>query len=174
MRIDEFDMKIFVSVGTHERGFARLIRFVSDIKFHDVTVQFGSTETYSLNKVNFNSFDFCSFQDMTNYAINSDIIIGSASPGIAKLAWINNCVYLGVPRLHEFNEAVDDHQIDFLELVSKLGGCLQVDLDRDINKLLEEIELNVNSLLEKQRYCYDIFSERMKSVEKSVIDFFAQ
>lgn len=167
-------MKVFVSVGTHEKGFDRLISIVSQIRHHEVVVQFGSSKFKLPSLVNFKSFEFCSFEEMTKHAKRSDVIIGSASPGLANLAWENDCVYVGVPRLHQFNEAVDDHQLDFLKYMSELGGCVQINLDEDPDYFLERIQSEIDLLLGQQRVCQDIFNRRMSSVQQSVSNFFFQ
>jgi UDP-N-acetylglucosamine transferase subunit ALG13 len=167
-------MKIFVSVGTHEIGFLRLLKLVSKIESHDLTVQFGSSaftnSSISANKC----FDFCSYDEMVNHAIDSDVIVGSASPGLANLAWEYGCVYIGMPRLHKYDEAVDDHQVDFVLHLVNLGGCIHLKPGDDLNAILEAIESDKNSILEKQKICQKIFNKRIESVRKSVVDFLLQ
>jgi UDP-N-acetylglucosamine transferase subunit ALG13 len=167
-------MKIFVSVGTHEKGFLRLLKLVSKIESHEVIVQFGSSVILDSSISAFKKFDFCSYDEMVKHAIDCDVIIGSASPGLANLAWEYSCVFVGIPRLHKYDEAVDDHQVDFVLHLVNLGGCLLLKTDDELASVLEAIESNKSILLSRQKVCQGILNKRMESVQKSVVNFFTQ
>jgi len=172
MEIADIKMKIFISVGTHEIGFLRLLKLASKIESHDLTVQFGSSVFTNSNISTNKNFDFCSYDEMVNHAIDSDVIVGSASPGLANLAWEYECVYVGIPRLHKYDEAVDDHQVDFVRHLANLGGCIYLKPEDDLNSVLKAIESDKNGILERQKICQEIFNKRIESVQKSVVNFF--
>lgn len=129
---------IFVSVGTHQQGFNRLIKKVDELiaekKIKDVIGQIGNCSYTPKN------FKFKKFMDEKEYnetIKKADLIIGHAGAGT-----IINSMKMGkklilVPRLKKYNEHNDNHQIELGKALSDSGNCLMV---TDMSKLEEVIK----------------------------------
>lgn len=117
---------IFVTVGTHEQGFERLIEEVDRLKKdgiinEEVIIQKGYTkyepkycETYEL-------IDYDKLQE---YLTEARIIITHGGPAsfIAPLAI--GKIPIVVPRQKKFEEHVNDHQVEFVKQVVKRNNSL--------------------------------------------------
>ena len=125
---------IFVTVGTHDQGFERLVRKIDELveskKIKErVVIQTGYTE-YKPRKCKW--FKFVSPEEFEKMCEKSDLIITHAGVGS-----IMTCLKLGkiaivVPRLKKFDEHRDDHQLQITRELEKQGKILAV---YDIDKL---------------------------------------
>lgn len=125
---------IFVTVGTHEQSFDRLVgkidELVGDKKIKgNVLVQIGYTD-YKPKACKW--FKFIEPEKFEQLCKKSDIIITHAGVGS-----IMTCLKFGkttivVPRLKKFGEHRDDHQLQITKELEKQGKILAV---YEINKL---------------------------------------
>ncbi len=156
---------IFVTVGTHEQPFNRLIQEV------DHLVETGVIKEEVFIQTGYSTYEpkFCqwsrliSFDQMSEFMQTSDIIITHGGPATFMSAIANGKKPIVVPRQEKYDEHVNDHQVDFahqvkerydsIEVVteiSELGDYLNQDLKIDGNsssnnklfndKLREEVE----------------------------------
>jgi len=106
---------IFVTVGTHEQGFDRLLIELDklietgEIK-HKVFAQIGYSKYIPKN---YKYKDMLSYDEMDQYVRKSDIVITHGGPGSIFHPLQYGKIPLVVPRNPEFKEHVDDHQILF-------------------------------------------------------------
>ena len=156
---------IFVTVGTHEQPFNRLIKEVdrlveTGVIKDDVFIQTGYS-TYEPKFCKWSSL--ISFDKMNELMETSDIIITHGGPATFMSAIANGKKPIVVPRQEKYDEHVNDHQVDFAQQVkerynsievvteiSELGNYLNQDLKIDGNsssnnkqfndKLREEVE----------------------------------
>lgn len=116
-------VKIFVTVGTYELQFDRLFkeldRCLSEKKINAVvTAQVGST---NYTPENFNYFDYCS-QDQIHKLINdSDIVICQGGCGSIMDSLSQRKKVIAVPRLVKFGEYSDNHQLELVQELERLG-----------------------------------------------------
>lgn len=114
---------IFVTVGTHEQPFNRLIEEVDRLKgegviTEDVIIQRG----YSTYKPKFcKYYDLISWDEMQKYNREARVIITHGGP-----ASFIDVLSLGktpiiVPRQSKFNEHVNDHQLEFAKKLVEKG-----------------------------------------------------
>lgn len=156
---------IFVTVGTHEQPFNRLIKEV------DRLVETGIIKDEVFIQTGYSTYEpkFCkwssliSFDKMNELMQTSDIIITHGGPATFMSAIANGKKPIVVPRQEKYDEHVNDHQVDFahqvkerydsIEVVteiSELGDYLNQDLKIDgssssnnkqfNDKLREEVE----------------------------------
>lgn len=112
---------IFVTVGTQPNGFERCLRevehLIDDFEIKDeVVAQIGHTQ-YSTSK--FKTIKFIGeveYEDLINKA---NVVITHAGSGAIFKSIAHNKKIIAMARLHDYNEMVDNHQ---LELVQKLAG----------------------------------------------------
>ncbi|AWZ44727.1 glycosyltransferase [Latilactobacillus sakei] len=113
---------IFVTVGTHEQPFNRLVKAVDDLKMNgkitdSVFIQTGYS-TYIPKACEYK--DFITMGQMNKYMEEADTIITHGGPSSFIMALQHNKAPIVVPRLSKFNEHVNDHQLTFCnELVTK-------------------------------------------------------
>ena len=124
---------IFVTVGTHEQPFNRLIQKVDELKkdgiiTEDVTIQTGFS-TYEPK--------YCQWSKLIPYQqmIKNASFIMPLQIGKTPIV---------VPRQHQFNEHVNDHQVEFARNVAKrMGTIIEVE---DI-ETLGDVITNYNQIV---------------------------
>lgn len=162
---------IFVTVGTHEQSFNRLIKTIDllvkdNIIRDEVFIQTGYTEY----KPKFCKFkDVITVEEMEHYAHVANIIITHGGPGSIMLAFSNKKVPIVVPRQKEFNEHVDNHQVKFTNKLEKENKIIAI---YDIIKLKDKI-LNYDKLSNDINNNYDkSTSEFVNKFEKLCLNIF--
>lgn len=106
---------IFVTVGTHEQPFNRLIKEVDRFKKEgivtdEVFIQTGFS-TYEPQYCDWKNI--ISYPEMENYMNRADIIITHGGPATFMGAIAKGKKPIVVPRQEKFGEHVNDHQLDF-------------------------------------------------------------
>ncbi|MGK4179958.1 glycosyltransferase [Lapidilactobacillus dextrinicus] len=135
---------IFVTVGTHEQPFNRLIETVDKLKAtgqitESVFIQTGySTYTPQFCKHQ----AFISMNQMSSYMKDASVIVTHGGPSSFIMALQHQKTPIVVPRLKKFNEHVNDHQLKFCqELKIRKFPIILVtnmeNLDFEINKQIE-------------------------------------
>lgn len=131
---------IFVTVGTHEQPFNRLIKKVDelvasgDIK-EKVVVQTGFS-TYKPKHCE--AHKMMSFDEMQQALKDARIVITHGGPSSFIEALQFGKVPIVVPRQEKYHEHVNDHQVDFTKLIEdRMNNIIPV---YDINQLFETIE----------------------------------
>lgn len=119
---------IFVSVGTHEQQFNRLLEFMDKMKENgaineDVVIQTGFS-TYE-PKFCHNSKLF-SYQDMVKNVNDARIVITHGGPSSFIMPLQVGKVPIVVPRKKKYNEHVNDHQLEFSKAVAERQGNIIV------------------------------------------------
>ena len=130
---------IFVTVGTHEQPFNRLIKAVDELKrdgviTEDVIMQTG----YSTYEPKYCKWDkLISYDEMVKNVENARIVITHGGPASFIMPLQIGKTPIVVPRQKKFDEHVNDHQVEFARNVAeRMGTIIPVE---DINKLGEII-----------------------------------
>lgn len=131
---------IFVTVGTHEQQFDRLVKAVDDLKANgtiedSVYVQTG----YSMYvPEHCEHSQFVPFGQMKNYMADADVVVTHGGPSSFIEAMAAGKVPVVVPRRGDLDEHVNDHQADFVRIVAeRQGGIVPV---YDVAELPKAIE----------------------------------
>lgn len=158
-------INVFVAVGTHEIGFPRLCRAISnlDSSVFNVVIQAGATRGLDYPK-KFKVFNFLNSDQMTEYSTWSDFLISQTSPGLIQLAWNNSSVSISCPRSKVLGEAVDNHQFEFGKFLEPLGGTILIDEKTDLKDLLINNFDKTKSIITKQMDTLELFESRKLSV----------
>jgi UDP-N-acetylglucosamine transferase subunit ALG13 len=101
---------IFVTTGTNEQGFDRLVRAARALPGdEDLVVQYGSsTEAHGRGTWE----AFMSWEDMSRHMTEARIVVAHAGVGSILLAHRCGKRPVVLPRLTSLGEAVDDHQVE--------------------------------------------------------------
>lgn len=132
---------IFVTVGTHEQPFNRLIKKIDelvkngDIK-EKVVVQTGFS-TYKPSACE--SYKMLSFLEMKKYIQEAHIIITHGGPSSFIEALQIGKIPIVVPRQEKYNEHVNNHQVEFTRLITKrMNNIIPVYDINDLKKVINE------------------------------------
>lgn len=131
---------IFVTVGTHEQQFNRLIKAVDDL------VSGGMIREPVFIQTGFSDYvpahcehrQFVSAQRMKELMTDSDVVVTHGGPSSFVEAMAAGKVPVVVPRRAEFNEHVNDHQASFVRVVAERQGGIE--LCCDVDNLAQAIE----------------------------------
>lgn len=117
---------IFVTVGTHEQGFDRLVKEIDRLKGEgiikeDIIIQKGYTD-YEPQYCE--SYKLIDYDKLQQYLTEARIIITHGGPAsfIAPLSIGKTPIV--VPRQKEFNEHVNNHQVEFVKQVVDRNNSL--------------------------------------------------
>lgn len=120
----------FVTVGTHEQPFNRLIKAVDDLKAdgtipveEPVFIQTGFS-TYEPQHCEWTKL--LPYEDMQRYIREARIVITHGGPSSFLAPLQLGKVPIVMPRRAEYDEHVNDHQMDFVKDVAKRFGNIIV------------------------------------------------
>ena len=104
---------IFVTLGTHELAFKRLLNYLEemDIK-EEVVIQSGNTK---FDSKKYKIIPFLSHDEFDDYIKKSELVITHGGVGSILNALKNEKKVIAMPRLSKFKEHNDDHQIEICE-----------------------------------------------------------
>lgn len=129
---------LFVTVGTHESQFDRLIKHIDEIDWKkEVMMQIGYC-TYKPK--NYRYEKFLSYKKMMEFVEEAKIIITHGGPSSIFLPLQIGKVPIVVPRRKEFGEHVNDHQVEFTEKIRKTESILAVNHIEEIDNYIKNYE----------------------------------
>lgn len=119
---------IFVTVGTHEQQFNRLIKEVDRLKKEgliegEVMIQIGFSN-YIPQYCNYSPF--LSYDEMERYITEAEIVVTHGGPASFMQVLKTGKIPIVVPRKKEFDEHVNNHQLDFSVMVRDSGYPIKV------------------------------------------------
>ena len=129
---------IFVTVGTHEQQFNRLVEYMdrwASTHEEEVIIQTGFS-TYKPKKATWSKL--YPYKTMIDIVENARIVITHGGPSSFIMPLQIGKIPIVVPRNHAFDEHVNNHQIDFCRKVEEQQGNIIVvenvlKLDETIN-----------------------------------------
>ena len=130
---------IFVTVGTHEQPFNRLVQKIDELKKDgtiqdDVIIQTGFS-TYEPKYCQWSKL--IPYQQMIKNVADARIVITHGGPSSFIMPLQVGKTPIVVPRRREFNEHVNNHQVSFSRAVAQRIGTIIV--GEDMAKLGETI-----------------------------------
>lgn len=139
---------IFITVGTHEQPFNRLIEYVDTlvekgIITEEVIMQTGFS-TYEPKNCTWNKM--FEYQRMVYYVNQARIIVTHGGPASFIMPLQVGKIPVVVPRQKQFNEHVNDHQLSFAKAVAeRYGNLIVVDKIDDLKNII----LNYDSIVKE-------------------------
>ncbi len=124
---------IFVTVGTHEQPFDRLIKHMDELRDNgviteEVIMQIGSS-TYRPEHCTW--YEFLPYGGVIENMRCARIIVTHGGPSTFIMPLQMGKIPIVVPRQKKFNEHINDHQLDFSRTVSERQGGIIVVEDID-------------------------------------------
>ncbi len=137
---------IFVTVGTHEQPFNRLLEYIDNLKrdsliTEDVIMQTGFS-TYRPKYCEWSKL--LPYKQIEKNVQDAHIVITHGGPASFVMPLQIGKTPIVVPRQHQFGEHVNDHQVDFVKAVSQRMGTIIPVID--INELQDKI-LNYDDIV---------------------------
>lgn len=134
---------IFVTVGTHEQQFDRLIREVDRLRKN------GDIEEDVIAQIGFGTYEpedcqwsrFYPYQKMCEYVAEARIVITHGGPSSFLAPLQVGKMPIVVPRQKRFGEHVNDHQVEFCRAVQKrMGNIILVEDVRRLSNVINGYE----------------------------------
>lgn len=142
---------IFVTVGTHEQPFNRLVQEIDNLKrdgviTEDVIIQTG----YSTYEPKYCQWDkLIPYKQMLKNVKDARIVITHGGPASFIMPLQIGKTPIVVPRQKKFDEHVNDHQIEFARNVAeRMGTIIPVE---DISKL-KDVIINYDKIIARMEH----------------------
>jgi UDP-N-acetylglucosamine transferase subunit ALG13 len=168
---------IFVTVGTHEQPFDRLVKGIDRLKEtgavrQDVFIQTG----YTSYKPQFCEYkEFIRFDEMMKRMTEAEIVITHGGTGSIMLVLYHQKIPVVMPRQKKYNEHIDDHQVMFCKLLEskrKIIAAYEVeDLGQIINNYFQNVQgLQIAEAGHELNEKAGIFSQRLNDICVRLVD----
>lgn len=160
---------IFVTVGTHEQQFNRLVKCIDELKMNgtieeDVVIQTGFS-TYEPQKCEWQKL--YSYNEMINYVNEARIVITHGGPSSFIMPLQVGKVPIVVPRQKKYEEHVNDHQVKFVKHVAmNMGNIVPVYDIKELKKTIlyyEDIISGINGGLKSNNEKFNDDFEKIVS-----------
>ena len=156
---------ILVMLGTQNNSFHRLLEKIDDlinkgIITDEVVVQAGYTK-YESN--NMKIFSLIPVEELEELIEKADLVITHGGVGSIISSLKKGKKVIAVPRLHEYQEHVNNHQKEIIETFDKKGYIIGI---QDVNQLEEAIEKSKDFIPEK----YQSNNKKMLNIIENFID----
>lgn len=138
---------IFVTVGTHEQQFNRVVECIDNMKRDgiikdEVIIQTGFC-TYEPKYCKWSKF--ITYNEMVSNIKNARIVITHGGPSSFIMPLQIGKIPIVIPRQLKFSEHINDHQVDFVQNISdRMGNIIPI---IDIEDLCDKIK-NYNAIVE--------------------------
>lgn len=133
---------ILVLLGTQNNSFHRLLEEIerlieNKVITEKVIVQAGYTKYASENM---KILDFISKEELEELQKKADLIITHGGVGSILLSITKDKKVIAVPRLHQYEEHVNDHQKEIVELFNQKGYIIGVHGVEELEQAIQQIE----------------------------------
>lgn len=160
---------IFVTVGTHEQQFNRLIKAVDDLVAdgtidEEVIVQKGFSD---YEPKHCRAYKLIGYKDMQKYYDGARIIITHGGPASFMAALERGKTPIVMPRLKKYGEHVNDHQDEFCDRLEQEYGTIIVARNQ---KQLKNALRHINDVMADDVIANNtIFNNHMQTVIRGMI-----
>jgi len=131
---------IFVVVGLHGQGFERLVKMMDYVALtsdEEVIIQLGNTE-YVPTYAKF--FHFINNKAIEDLYKTANVVVTHGGVGAIMTALKNKKPVIVVPRLTEYQEHKNDHQLDIVNNFSKLGYVIVAHNSEELSNALDALK----------------------------------
>lgn len=162
---------IFVTVGTHEQPFNRLIKkvdeLVADGTITEPVVMQTGFSTYVPKHCEWHKM--LSYDEMKRYIDEARIVITHGGPASFIEVLQAGKIPVVVPRLAEFGEHVNDHQEEFAQVVNKrYGNIIVVENVSELARTLIDYETITQDMDSSTLNHNDMFNDKLNKIVNSL------
>ena len=163
---------IFVTVGTHEQAFNRLIQKVDELK------RAGIIEDEVLMQTGFSTYEpkYCKwdkllpYQKMVQYVNEARIVITHGGPASFIMPLQVGKTPIVVPRQKKFNEHVNDHQLEFAHSVAeRMKTIIPIDDIEQLGRVITEYDQIVESIGHGINSNNSMFCKKLKKITDELL-----
>lgn len=162
---------IFVTVGTHEQPFERLLKCIDKMVEEgkikeEVIVQKGYTD---LELKHCKEYKLIGYDEMQEYIQNARIVVTHGGPASFIAPLSIGKIPVVVPRKKEFNEHVNNHQLEFAKEVEKrMKNIIVVDNEKEIENAIINYDKIIKDLNGSLKNNNTEFIENFKNEIKNI------
>jgi UDP-N-acetylglucosamine transferase subunit ALG13 len=163
---------IFVTVGTHEQPFNRLIEFIDNLKKE------GVIEDEVVMQTGFSTYEpkYCKWSKLLQYSemvknvADARIVITHGGPASFIMPLQIGKVPVVVPRRHKLNEHVNNHQVNFVNVVSeRMGTIIPIYQIDDLKDVLINYEKIISVMPSDMKSNNENFNRQLEEIVKNVL-----
>ena len=161
---------IFITVGTHEQPFDRLLKcidkMVEDGQINEeVIVQKGYTD---YEPKNYKAEKLIPYEQMQKNIHDARIVVTHGGPASFIAPLSIGKIPVVVPRKKEFGEHVNNHQLEFSrEVAKRMGNIIVAETDEEIIDAIVNYDEKVKSLSNENKSNNKVFNEKLiKEIEE--------
>lgn len=162
---------IFVTVGTHEQPFNRLVKYIDDLKgkcaiMEDVIIQTGFS-TYKPKHCIWSKL--FSYQEMIENVADARIVITHGGPSSFIMPLQIGKIPVVVPRQKLFGEHVNNHQVEFSKAVAeRQGNIIVVENIDELANIIAEYDSMIATMSADIRSNNKRFNEEFEKLVRSM------
>ena len=164
---------IFVTVGTHEQPFNRLVEYIDSLKkdgtiTEEVIIQTGYS-TYEPKYCKWQKL--FPYQEMIKFVGEARIVITHGGPSSFIMPLQIGKTPIVVPRRHEFNEHVNDHQVSFSKAVAERMGTIIVAEDMDtLGETITNYDEIIGGMESGLKSNNELFNEELEKIVNKMFE----
>lgn len=163
---------IFVTVGTHEQPFNRLVKWI------DKMVESGKVKEEVIIQKGYTDYEpkFCKsykligYDEMQKYIEEARIVITHGGPASFIAPLSIGKIPIVVPRKKEFNEHVNNHQLEFaLEVRKRMKNIIVAETEEELIDAVMNYDKKIEKLNNNEHSNNKLFNENL---EKEIQELF--
>ncbi len=165
---------IFVTVGTHEQPFNRLVKEIDQLKAsgaitEEVVIQTGYS-TYEPHACRFSQF--FPYQEMQALIAEARIVVSHGAPATFLSALQHGKTPIVVPRQKQFDEHVNDHQFEFSKAIAeRQNNIILIDDIADLEPAIRDYDAHVAEMSANGPTSNNAaFNEKLEALVKELLD----
>lgn len=164
---------IFVTVGTHEQPFDRLVRCIDELKAdgtiqEDVIIQTGFS-TYEPKYCKWSKL--LPYKEMVQNVADARIVITHGGPASFIMPLQMGKTPIVVPRQKQFGEHVNDHQVEFTKAVAeRMGTIIPVIEVNDLKSAIVNYSKIVESMSSTMKSNNERFNQTFETVVSNIMN----
>lgn len=158
---------IFVTVGTHEQQFNRLVAYVDGMK------QRGEIQEEVVIQTGFSTYEPQScqwaktfpYQKMQQFVSDARIVITHGGPSSFFAPMMLGKIPVVVPRTKRLHEHVNDHQVRFCRQLQELGSSILVAEDeQQLRNILQNYDDIIHSMSDRFESGNEAFNRKFAEI----------
>lgn len=157
---------IFITVGSQKFQFNRLLKEIDKLVGEKKITEevFAQTGYSDYEPKNYKFKKFLDRDEFSNIMSKCDKVITHGGTGAIIGAVKQGKKVIAVPRIEEYGEHVDDHQLQIISEFEKMGFIKSVDKIEHLNKLINKIE----------NYKFNEYTSNTKIIIESIDNFLSR